>query len=356
LPPGFGAAGDNPFENGQGLGNIPPGIAKLFGYGGFGDDDVPEDLPPGFEAAGDNPFENSQGLGNIPPGQLKKFEATFYQSPDDFVEEEFEGTADDEFEKQFDKTNKGIGKSKAKFEFPRNEVIEGKEVTSGGGGGGGNDTTICHNGVLTLNISSNALPAHTPPGHPNDTLGPCEDDRIFDNGAELDEGIVGTQYTAEDFTAFQNGNDFTDNIRLDVFDPNGTKTSGNPSKEQPYSFTPNTNGDWTITAKAVGLTALDRTVDVSGGPTSDAGSNNNQSITTNPIDLDGSGTGTGTLSFTWEEINHPGGPAVTINSPNMEDTTVTIPNNGVGKTYEFQLTVRDDVGYAVSTVQVTIDS
>jgi len=77
LPPGFEAAGDNPADiakekgKGLGLGKIPPGLAKLFGYDdGTGDNEdyeAPEGLPPGFGAAGDNPsengFANGQGLG-----------------------------------------------------------------------------------------------------------------------------------------------------------------------------------------------------------------------------------------------------------------------------------------------------
>ena len=142
LPPGFGAAGENPsenaFENGQGLGlgKVPPGLAKLFGFDeGVEEDlgDTPEGLPPGFGAAGENPsenaFENGQGLGlgNIPPGQLKKLDYSEFgtYSPDDYYEDPIDDLAEDDYEEKYDKMNKN-SKAKEKKEKSEKESKDNK--------------------------------------------------------------------------------------------------------------------------------------------------------------------------------------------------------------------------------------
>jgi hypothetical protein len=107
----LGKASDTGKANGQGnglgLGSIPPGLSKLFGLDGTGDD------TDDGEIAGLPP-----GLSNTPPGQLKKYvdyTDSFEQSPDDYYQMAHEQSIQGDWEATYDGTNKGKGDGKGKF-------------------------------------------------------------------------------------------------------------------------------------------------------------------------------------------------------------------------------------------------
>ena len=283
LPNGFGADGDNPSENGVangnglGLGKIPPGIAKLFGYdegtnenNDDGDDKV-KDLPPGFGAAEDDPSENGVangnglGLGKIPPGLAKfdSFEDNFDSSPDDYFENHFEGTFEDNFKESFDGTNKGHGNGKGVFgdtpeksgDAPGHNKEKSKDK-----GGKGKDTK--ETAVITDGESGNT------------------------------SGIVGELFTVQGFSAIgKSGNDETDKIKLDVVAPNSTEIIKNKKgDEQPFDFTPDVSGNWKIVVTASGLTDIIRMISVIAG--GGGGSGDSPVITlsgTNPVEFNKDG-------------------------------------------------------------------
>ena len=243
LPNGFEAAGDNPSENGVangqglGLGKIPPGIAKLFGYDegnedNSNDEETSEGLPPGFGAAGDNPSENGVangqglGLGKIPPGLTKfdSFEDTFDSNPDDYFENHFEGTFEDTFEVSFDGTNKGHGNGKGNL-----GDVPGKSGESGN------------------NKSGSKVKGNSGGGNPN-----CNNEGITDGESTVIIGTEGQDFTVQGFTGIgSNCNDVTDQIKIKIERPSNPKVFAN-AETQPYTFKPNEPGIWTITASAVG--------------------------------------------------------------------------------------------------------
>jgi hypothetical protein len=353
LPPGFDAATEN--GDGLGIGKIPPGLSKL-----FGNNDA--DLPPGFDAATEN--GDGLGIGKVPPGQIKKFdsyEASFEQSPDDFYENSFEASIDGVFEMNFDGTNKGNGDGKGKFGAWTGKSGENPSIKAAkdaknrnSNNGKGADTIICHfpnTAHKTLKLSGSALTPHLNHGDP---LGACLPPGITDGEANV-SGIIGTLYTVQGLTALSNSYaDITSSIRLDVKAPNGTNISGPPQVEQPYSFTPDTNGDWDIEVTATGFTYT-RTVTVTGQPTANAGSDDAVAQSTNVV-LSGSstctGTCTGTLSLAWVITSEPTGAPGTLN-----DETTPTPNFNANKvgTYVLTLTATQDNGYyAVDTVTITV--
>jgi len=115
-PPGN--SGDAPGQSGE---NAPGNSGDAPGQ----NKDNESELPPGFGAAGDNPsaegVANGIGLGlggeNIPPGQLKKLGYSFGydQSPDDYYESHYEASIDDDYAGTYDGTNKAHDNGKGKF-------------------------------------------------------------------------------------------------------------------------------------------------------------------------------------------------------------------------------------------------
>jgi hypothetical protein len=104
--PGFGSASDIGKESGQGnglgLGNIPPGLAKLFG----------------LDQTGDNIESEAPGNSGEAPGQFKNYNDytdSFEQSPDDFYQMSHEQSIQDDWEATYDGTNRGNGDGKGKF-------------------------------------------------------------------------------------------------------------------------------------------------------------------------------------------------------------------------------------------------
>ena len=93
-------------------------------------------MQPGFGAAGDNPSENGfangngLGLGNIPPGQFKKFESydEFGEySPDDTFESTFNDPIERNFEKKYDKMDKQSKSEEKKEKKEKKEKNEQKD-------------------------------------------------------------------------------------------------------------------------------------------------------------------------------------------------------------------------------------
>jgi len=255
LPPGFGAAGENPsesgFENGQGLGlgNIPPGLAKLFGYDdGTGDNAnfvAPEGLPPGFGAAIDSASDTGiaqgqgLGLGNIPPG-LAKFDVvtqSLFYSPDDFYENSFGDNIEDEFEESYDSFNKGKGKGDGTKPKPPKTIKADK--------------------------SPKEEKEEKPPKEGGET-------GITDKNSGNIFGEVDKLYTVVRFNATDSDGKKVSlkNISIDIFAPNGTLGNTNPvtitnnGGNQPFSFTPDIDGHWEIRVNAADVTELIRIISV----------------------------------------------------------------------------------------------
>ena len=277
IPNGLGAAGDNPsengFDNGQGLGlgKIPPGIAKLFGYD-EGDidknkaeekelkaeekaaekeskseskDRESKEIPNGLGAAGDNPsengFDNGQGLGlgNIPPGlaRFDSFEESFSSSPDDYFENHFEAKFEAKFEKSFDDTKKGNGNGKGLLGDAPGKSGEApgqnKEKKSSGksNNGNGNDKKL--------------------------------NDGITDTASGSTCGVVNVLYTVQGFTAIKNGNDATSSIKIDVgITPPKYDDIKKNEDQASASFTPLSTGTYYITASVGGLSDVIRIVNI----------------------------------------------------------------------------------------------
>ncbi|MCV0431542.1 hypothetical protein, partial [Nitrosopumilus sp.] len=366
LPPGFEASGDNPSENGitngngLGIGKIPPGLAKLFGN----EEDTSNEDTSEFDSTSNTGNTNGNGLvgfEDTPPGLAKKFDdysSSYAQNPDDYFENHFEASIDDVFETNFDGSNKGNGEGKGtlgsfggKFGAPPGQIKKGGQEDNGKGA---SDNAICHNG-FTLYVNAKAVNAHLNHG---DTQGVCASAGITDGESGNTSGTVGTSYTAKGFTALSNVLvDITSSIRLDVMAPNGTKISGNPSVTQPYSFTPDTNGDWDIDVTSSGGYTHTRTVSVTGGPDASASAGAGPFTQNVAIPLTGSCTadcGT-TLSWSWAITTQPtggGGP------PSLDDSSLQNPTLDPTRAgdYVLTLTYTNTLGYyEVDTVSFTVD-
>jgi len=397
LPPGEGAAGENPADTaidnenavglGLGTGKIPPGLAKLFGYDDGTNDNAnfvaPEGLPPGFGAAGNNPsesgFANGIGLGlggeNIPPGQLKKFDVSFAfnENQDDFFENSFEGSAEGNFEGTYDGTNKGHADGKGLFgAFPgKSGDAPGKDIGNNRGGNpdnkGKNDTVVCHFNGNTIFISNNPDALATHLGH-GDAEEACPDSGVFDGDALNTSGATDSPYTIELFTARANvSTDITDDIGLDIINPKSESIIGTPLADQPHTFTPDFNGDWEIIAKAQSFTKS-RIVTFTGGnslSTADAGPDQTKVEGTTVTlvglgsdDPDGDDDNT-TITYAWTKTGGPGNP--TITGANTNTATFTAPAVGgpdplQTNVLEFTLIVTDSHGLAsiADTVIITV--
>ena len=332
LPPGFEAAGDNPSENafangnGLGVGNVPPGLAKLFDRG-----NPDGELPLGFEAAGDNPSENAfangngLGVGNVPPGLAKKFDdysSSFEQSPDDFYENAFEGSIDDVFETNYDGTNKGNGNGKGTLDAHPGKSGEAPgKLKQANKDKGGNNNKDCTTGIT-------------------------------DGEATNTSAVVGVIEAIQGFTALGNSCKSISNIQLEIFAPNGTKTSGGGFASQPYNFNPETNGDWRVDVKAQSF-SLSRTMTVTGGPSADP------SMPAGPysqgdISLTGSCTDCGTSpSYFWEITTQPtgGGQPASLDDENIQNPTLTASRSG---DYVITLVYRNSIGYGTDTLSFTV--
>jgi hypothetical protein len=327
--PGFGSASDTGKENGQGnglglgdIGNIPPGLAKLFGLDETGDDtesEISEDLPP--------------GLASIAPGQAKKFEdysASFEQSPDDFYENHYEASIDGIFEANYDGTNKANGDGKGLFgAFPgrSGDFPEAKKENSGSK--------------------------------------KCTDKGITDGGSATNTGVIGTIFNVLGFKAIGNGcNDVTKTLQFNIISPNGTDINGPApiTADQPIPFTPDTDGEWEIQANIQTFAKIRTvTVDPIPGFTANAGPDQlGVTLSGGPpsatVNLSGSGTGSGTISYEWviENVGTGGTPSLTDNGDGTAQFTVG--NGNKGHEYLLTLIVRDtgNYGYAADTLTVTI--
>jgi len=318
--PGFGSASDTGKENGQGnglgLGNIPPGLAKLFGT----DEGEISDLPP--------------GLASIPPGQAKKYEdysASFEQSMDDFYENSYEAQIDDVFEMNFDGTNKGNGDGKGKM-----GAYPGKSGEAPG----------------------KIKAATKDGGNPN-----CGTKGIFD-GNSTASLIVGQEHFIDDFTAIGNNcKDVSSQIKFNLIAPNGTVYFGANANvyqgTQPDSFTPDVNGSWEIQTKVQSF-RLDRVMTATGGnepPTATASAttpineNTSTALDGTADDPDGNNAN---MTFLWEITSGNGG---TITNPTLEDATFNAPNiNGGGpdRVFTITLTVTDELSAQTTSNVVTI--
>ncbi len=123
------------------------------------------ELPPGFGAAGDNPSENglANGIGlglggdNLPSGQLKKFEAGLFlvYSPDDYFEDPIDDLVEDSFEENYDGLYKDskVKEKKDKLAEAATKAI-GKANAKGNSGGGNPN---CSNEGVTDNDPTNTL-------------------------------------------------------------------------------------------------------------------------------------------------------------------------------------------------------
>ncbi|MBS3925901.1 MAG: fibronectin type III domain-containing protein [Nitrosarchaeum sp.] len=373
---GLGAAGDNPsdngFANGQGLGlgKIPPGIAKLFGYE-EGDVDKnkaeekelkaeekaaekelkaeSKEIPNGLGAAGDNPsdngFANGQGLGlgNIPPGlaRFDSFEESFSSSPDDFFENHFEAKFEAKFEKSFDDTKKGNGNGKGLLgdapgksgEAP-GQNKEKKKDGNGNGNGNGNGKPDKVTGLTANAISSTQIDLSWTA--PDDGGSPI-------TGYQIEQKSGGGGWTTI------------------VANTGSTTTSYSNT-----GLTSNTSYDYKVSAiNANGIggassheTATTPTVGGNILPIANAGSD--QIINENTATLlDGSGSSDsdGTIvSYSW--ILNPGPGTGILSNANTVSPTYTagdINGNGPNRELTFTLTVTDNNGGTNSdTVLVTV--
>ena len=289
-------------------------------------------MPPGFEAAIDSASDTGKangqglGLGKIPPGFINFVSK---DSPDDYWESHYESGIGDDYEGSYDGTNKGHVDGKGLF-----GKFQGK------------------NGGFELRESKSG-------GNPG-----CSNKGIAGAFADV-VGSVLALFTVEGYTAVGNGcGDATNLIRLGVIAPNGTtNVAGNPPAyvpaaliaSQPFSFTPDTNGDWEVRFAMQSFTAT-RTITVSDGVTADAGTDR----TGVPVGLvthsGSSGASVGTVTYSWEITNIPGGPPVILvdNDPLDGDIEFTTLAPHSGRTFELTLTVRDDNGWASDIVLITI--
>ena len=377
-----GNSGDAPGQNKADSGDEAPGNSGDAPGQNKDNDNDETGLPPGFEAAGDNPSENGfvngngLGVGNIPPGQAKKFDdyaSSFAQSPDDFYENSYEADIDDIFETNYDGTNKGKGNGKGLFgAFPgKSGEAPGqlKDKSDKGGNGNGNTSQVCHNAGpnwTTLNVSPNAVAGHL--GH-GDTEGAC-DNGIDDGDAGNTSWVIGgalLEYVVEKFTGIGRTLDnITDDLEIDVVAPNGTLIiTDNAGSDQPFNFTPDGNGVWTIHVEAhpsESLPSVDRLVTVTGGPSvlADAGAGPfNEDVN---IPLTGSCTAAcGTaLSWTWEITTQPGSGGPQPEFVDSGSSTSSLQNPTLDPTrdgdYVLTLTYKTTVGiYGTDTVAFTVD-
>jgi len=345
LPPGFGAAGNNPNDNakdngnGLGLGKIPPGLAKLFGYDdGTGDNsgfEAPEGLPPGFEAAIDSASEtglaNGQGLGvgNIPPGQLKKLDYSEFgtYSPDDYFEDAIEDLREDSFEEKYDKMYKN-SKAKEKKEKQNADRLLKEKGNTGG-------------------------------GNPN-----CDNEGVTDNDPTKMSGQVGVPYVVEDFTAVGSSCAVADPSQINIQVTTPPPQPFVENLNQGESFIPTTAETYTITASFQGQFETREVVVLAapGGnnpPTADAGPD--QTVTElDVVTLDGSGSFDpdvgDNLTYSWVKVSAPGGPNLFTGIPSSAiSPSFTSLDVNSDTTYTFTLTVTDDLNAQSSdSVDITV--
>jgi hypothetical protein len=340
---GFDAAGDNPSANangqGLGLGGIPPGLAKLFGYDdGTGDNkDFEGPVPPGFDAAGDNPSANANGqglgLGQVPPGLY----IAFNDKPDDFFENHYEAEIEDVYEVNYDGTNRGSA--------------DGKGMFGAWAGKSGQDPTT---GQFKNQDKGQGNPG-------------CSDKGINDGDAGNTGPIsAGFSYIVDLVTAKGLGcNDITNLIFFNVISPNGTDINGPQPMLSPPTFIPDTDGNWIIDM-GVQVYTEQRIVQVTSGITSSAGPDQlDVPLSGGPpsatVNLSGSGTGSAppNLSYEWviQRVGPGGGPPSLID--NGDGTaSFTVGNTERGDEFLLTLIVRDtgNYGYAADSLTVTIES
>ena len=374
-----GNSGDAPGQNKAGSGDEAPGNSGDAPGQNKDKDNDETGLPPGFEAAGDNPSENNNGqglgVGGIPPGQLKKFDdyaASFAQSPDDYFENSYEADVDDIFETNYDGTNKGKGNGKGLFgAFPgkSGEAPGQLKDKSDKGSGSGNTSQVCHNAGpnwTTLNVSPNAVAGHL--GH-GDTEGAC-DNGIEDGDSGNTSWTIGgslLNYVVEKFTGVGKTLDnITDDLEIDVTPPNGTAIiNNNAGSDQPFNFTPDGNGVWTIHVEAApseGLSDVDRLITVTGGPSVSADAGAGPFTKDVNIPLTGSCTSAcGTvLSWTWEITTQPGSGGPQPEFVDSGSSTSSLQNPTLDPTrdgnYVLTLTYKTTVGiYGTDTVSLTVN-
>ena len=158
------------------------------------------------------------------------------------------------------------------------------------------------------------------------------------------------------FTARANvDTDITADIGLDVIGPNGTSiVTPGPLEDQPFTFTPDSNGDWEIIASAQSF-SKSRVVTFTGGnnmPIANAGSDQTV-VESLPVVIDGSASfdpdAGDTLTYAWTRTGGSGNPSLT--GANTDTLSFTNPSVGgpdplTTQFLEFTLIVKDQKGVA----------
>ncbi|MBS1921515.1 MAG: tandem-95 repeat protein [Bacteroidetes bacterium] len=202
-------------------------------------------------------------------------------------------------------------------------------------GATGSDTV-----VITVNAASNQLPTANAGPNQNITL-PTNTVTINGSGSDPDGNIASYQWTK-----IAGPSQFT------IVSPTQAQTVINNLVQGTYQF------QLTVTDN-LGATGSDTVVVTvnaapNQAPTANAGANQNITLPTNTVTLLGSANDPdGTItSYSWSKISGPS--QFTIVSPTQAQTVI---NNLVQGTYQFQLTVTDNMGStATSSVTVTVNA
>jgi len=155
----------------------------------------------------------------------------------------------------------------------------------------------------------------------------------------------------------------TDDLEIDVIAPNNTAIiTDNAGSDQPFGFTPDTNGVWTIHVEAhpsEGLSDVDRLVTVSGGPIISA-TNGTGGISSN-IPLfslcDDNCGAPATLPWYWEITADPNGPAASFADTGSNTSILVNPSLDATRegVHETSLIYTDSNGrYGVTTLSITV--
>ena len=202
-------------------------------------------------------------------------------------------------------------------------------------GATGSDTV-----VITVNAASNQLPTANAGPNQNITL-PTNTVTINGSGSDPDGNIASYQWTKISGTS-----------QFTIVSPTQAQTVINNLVQGTYQF------QLTVTDN-LGATGSDTVVVTvnaapNQAPTANAGANQNITLPTNTVTLLGSANDPdGTIaSYSWSKISGPS--QFTIVSPTQAQTVI---NNLVQGTYQFQLTVTDNMGStATSSVTVTVNA
>ncbi|QLH04990.1 hypothetical protein C5F49_06415 [Nitrosopumilus oxyclinae] len=219
------------------FGKVPPGLAKLLDKNNDESESPSTDVENPSNTDVENPTESldSVDIASIIP-DVYDVSADLVYSPDDYFEDAVDELEEDSFEENYDKMYKD---SKAKVKKDKAKQAKLDRIADAAANGG-------------------------PPG-----LAKKANDGITDGDAINISATVGVQYTVQDFTAIKNGKDDSDKIKIDVDIPIGSSLGNIKNEAQPYSFTPDVVGVYTITAKVGGLSDVIRVITaiIAGTPT-----------------------------------------------------------------------------------------